>query len=46
MTVMRESFAERVQRKILGQRRDGTDPHALHKRQPPPLSDTAARTVT
>jgi amino acid transporter len=27
----RESFAERVQRKILGERRDVTDPHALHK---------------
>jgi len=27
----RESFAERVQRKILGERRDITDPHALHK---------------
>lgn len=27
----RESFAERVQRKILGERRDLTDPHALHK---------------
>jgi amino acid transporter len=26
-----ESFAERVQRKILGERRDVTDPHALHK---------------
>lgn len=25
-----ESFAERVQRKILGERRDVTDPHALH----------------
>jgi amino acid transporter len=25
------SFAERVQRKILGERRDVTDPHALHK---------------
>ena len=31
MTVFRESFAERVQRKILGERRDVTDPHALHK---------------
>lgn len=27
----RESFADRVQRKILGERRDVTDPHALHK---------------
>ncbi|HYR27413.1 MAG TPA: amino acid permease, partial [Thermoanaerobaculia bacterium] len=27
----RESFAERVQRKILGERRDVSDPHALHK---------------
>src|SRR6185503_10636040 len=27
----RESFAERVQRKILGERRDVTDPGALHK---------------
>src|SRR5688500_17688130 len=27
----RESFAERVQRKILGERRDISDPHALHK---------------
>ena len=27
----RESFAERVQRKILGGRRDISDPHALHK---------------
>ena len=26
-----ESFADRVQRKILGERRDVTDPHALHK---------------
>lgn len=26
----RESFADRVQRKILGERRDVTDPHALH----------------
>ncbi len=27
----RESFADRVQRKILGERRDVNDPHALHK---------------
>ncbi len=27
----RESFAERVQRKILGERHDVNDPHALHK---------------
>jgi amino acid transporter len=27
----RESFAERVQRKILGERRDVSDPNALHK---------------
>lgn len=27
----RESFTDRVQRKILGERRDVTDPHALHK---------------
>lgn len=27
----RESFAGRVQRRILGERRDVTDPHALHK---------------
>lgn len=27
----RESFAERVQRTILGERRDVNDPHALHK---------------
>lgn len=27
----RQSFADRVQRKILGERRDLTDPHALHK---------------
>jgi len=27
----RESFAERVQRKILGERRDVSDPHVLHK---------------
>ncbi|MBV8518977.1 MAG: APC family permease [Acidobacteria bacterium] len=26
-----ESFADRVQRRILGERRDLTDPHALHK---------------
>lgn len=31
MSAPRESFADRVQRKILGERRDVTDPHALHK---------------
>jgi amino acid transporter len=29
--VLNGSFAERVQRKILGERRDVSDPHALHK---------------